>query len=106
MRDFVQRLEFLYEASGSPLGKLLTKLGIKSEKASPSHSACSIGKSEKDGKWYGWSHRAIAGFGIGDKIFDEDFGDDDTPFIAHGEKTIRNEADAKQAAINFARHVS
>lgn len=23
---------------------------------------CSIGKSVKDGKWYGWSHRAISSF--------------------------------------------
>lgn len=29
---------------------------------------CSIGKSVKDKKWYGWSHRAIYGFKIGDKV--------------------------------------
>ena len=29
---------------------------------------CSIGKSIKDGKWYGWSHRAIFGFKIGDEV--------------------------------------
>jgi len=38
------------------------RLGIKPEKASPSHSVCSIGKSAAGGKWYGWSHRAYAGF--------------------------------------------
>lgn len=27
---------------------------------------CSIGFSQKDGKWYGWSHRAIFGFKVGD----------------------------------------
>lgn len=26
---------------------------------------CSIGFNEKEQKWYGWSHRAIFGFGIG-----------------------------------------
>jgi hypothetical protein len=29
---------------------------------------CSIGFCEKEQKWYGWSHRAIYGFGIGSKI--------------------------------------
>lgn len=32
------------------------------------NKVCSIGKSEKDGKWYGWSHRAIYGFQIGDTV--------------------------------------
>ena len=32
------------------------------------NSRCSIGYSEKDGKWYGWSHRAIFGFDIGSKV--------------------------------------
>lgn len=31
-------------------------------KTHPSHSVTSIGRSKKDGKWYGWSHRAIYGF--------------------------------------------
>ncbi len=29
---------------------------------------CSIGLNEKEQKWYGWSHRAIFGFGIGDIV--------------------------------------
>lgn len=45
------------------------KLQVEPEKSDPSHSVCSIGKSKKDGKWYGWSHRAYAGFGKGDKPF-------------------------------------
>ena len=31
-------------------------------------NVCSIGFSEKDNKWYGWSHRAIYGFKIGDVV--------------------------------------
>jgi len=31
-------------------------------------NVCSVGKSLKDGKWYGWSHRAIYGFKIGDTV--------------------------------------
>ena len=41
--------------------------GIKPEKISPDHNVCSIGFSSIDGKWYGWSHRAIFGFKIGSK---------------------------------------
>jgi len=33
---------------------------------------CSIGFCKKDQKWYGWSHRAIFGFGIGSTIDSED----------------------------------
>jgi len=49
----------------------------------------SIGFNEKEQKWYGWSHRAVASFGIGDKIFEEDFGDDNTPFVKHGSQPIK-----------------
>lgn len=66
----------------------------------------SIGFLSKNKKWYGWSHRAICGFGIGDKIFDADFGDSETPFIKHGRVTIKNMDDAKKAAIAFADDVS
>lgn len=31
-------------------------------------SVCSMGFSESQQKWYGWSHRAVAGFGVGDKV--------------------------------------
>ncbi len=41
---------------------------IKSLKRNSNHDTCSIGKSEADGKYYGWSHRAVYGFGIGDVI--------------------------------------
>lgn len=34
----------------------------KPELAHPNNKVCSIGLSKKDGKWYGWSHRAIHGF--------------------------------------------
>lgn len=33
---------------------------------------CSIGFSEKLQKWYGWSHRALFGFGIGDVVKEGD----------------------------------
>ncbi len=36
-------------------------LGIDAEKSG-------FGKSKHDGKWYGWSHRAVYGFKVGDKV--------------------------------------
>jgi len=35
-------------------------------------NVCSIGFCEAEQKWYGWSHRAIFGFGIGDVVKDGD----------------------------------
>lgn len=89
------------------MAKFLIGKGItKFSKTNPRHSVCSIGLDGKNGIWYGWSHRAIAGFKIGDKIFEEDFGNGDTKFTQHGSKTIKNLNDAKQAAINFAKYIS
>jgi hypothetical protein len=47
---------------------------IKGEKTHPDHSVASIGKSEADGKWYGWSHRAVYGFKAGDKVTGDSIG--------------------------------
>lgn len=66
----------------------------------------STGLDEENGIWYGWSHRAIFGFKIGDKIFEEDFGDDKTEFSVHGSKDIKTLDDAKLAAENFSKYVS
>lgn len=51
---------------------LLVEKGVVPQKSEPSHKVCSIGKSLKDGKWYGWSHRAIHGFSIGDEVREGD----------------------------------
>jgi hypothetical protein len=50
---------------------LIYKYGISPE-SFDGHKVCSIGKSIKDGKWYGWSHRAIYGFSIGDTVKEGD----------------------------------
>jgi len=52
--------------------RLCKTWGIKPELSKPNHKVCSIGFSEKDGKWYGWSHRAICGFAVGDKVAEGD----------------------------------
>lgn len=85
--------------------RAIEKYGIQAERVSDEHCVCSIGKG-KDGKWWGWSHRAMVGFGKGDRVFDEDYGDDETPFVKHGKKVINTDDDAKTAAIKFARSVS
>lgn len=55
------------------LADQLDRMGIKREPPrQPSHTVSSTGFSEKDQKWYGWSHRAIAGFGVGDEVKDHD----------------------------------
>lgn len=53
-----------------------------------------------DGKWYGWSHRAVFGFGIGDKVKKGD--------IAYKGKeyTIETEEQAKETAKAFSDGVS
>ena len=86
---------------------LCKKKGLRSiQKTAPSHCTGSIGFNETEQKWYGWSHRALCGFGCGDKLFIENYGDDDTLSIEHGPDTIATLEEAKQAATNFARYVS
>lgn len=62
--------------------------------------SCGLGWSEKEQKWYGWSHRAIHGFGVGDKAM-ECYPDGNK----EGKKCKTLE-DCKQAAIAFANSVS
>ncbi len=91
---------------------------IKPEKKRSNVKSYSIGKSEADGKWYGWSHRAVYGFKPGDKIkgkhlgkkvvykklpngdYDWDNGEYEPDFV------IKDDNHAKQVAITFADNVS
>lgn len=67
-------MESCYTLAGDYIGnvkwarKICGEYGVAPEKANPAHGTCSIGFSAKDQKWYGWSHRAIHGFGIGDHV--------------------------------------
>ena len=60
-----------YNPSGDYIGdaktgkRLVADRGIQPILRTPNSNVCSIGYSLKDGKWYGWSHRAIFGFEIG-----------------------------------------
>ncbi len=63
-----------YTPSGDYIGnkrdawRLVAERGIAPEKITSESNVCSIGFSAKQNKWFGWSHRAIHGFGIGDKV--------------------------------------
>jgi hypothetical protein len=104
--------DWCYNKSGKFIGtekemKFFLKKGITDFDISGNgDSVCSIGFNPKEQKWYGWSHRAICGYGIGDKVFEDSFGNGDTLFTQHGKVTITNLNQAKQSAKNFANYVN
>lgn len=97
-----------YNLEGKYIGNTKTAFrlcqirGIKPEISHKDNNVCSIGFSDKDNKWYGWSHRAIFGFGIGYKITNKvcGFSRIKKPFII---KTLK---EAKKVAIKFADNIS
>ena len=84
-------------ANGKPIVHFKDWLGMKP----CSDTQYSVAKAESDGKYYGWSHRAISGFGIGDKITKDTCGN-----TSGKEYIIKTDGQAKQAAINFAKEIS
>ena len=60
------------EYIGTPrIAAFLVRRGIAPELI-PGNRVCSIGFCDREQKWYGWSHRAIYGFGIGDVVSEGD----------------------------------
>lgn len=86
--------------------KYLAGMCIRPELRTVDSNVCSVGYSAVDLKWYGWSHRALCGFTLGDKLFDEHYGEDDTLFTEHGQTTITTMDEAREAAAAFAAFVS
>ena len=88
------------------------------QKVKPSNCTCSIGYSPAENKWYGWSHRAIHGFTVGDKVEEGDItaisGLTDEYRIQHPEEDMslpvgyiaKDLNGAKRMAIAFAEAVS
>lgn len=76
MKSHTQVLESLAafsEIDGSYIGSEETAKCLVFEKgiapqAITGNDVASIGFSEKEQKWFGWSHRAIAGFGVGSTV--------------------------------------
>jgi hypothetical protein len=97
---------------------LCVKRGIAPILSDPSHQTCSIGFCARDGKWYGWSHRAIHGFAPGDEAREGDLctetGWDDEWLKDHPELDVAMPVgfkavdfeDAKMMAQAFAASVS
>ena len=93
---------------------LVVKRGIKPEKVNPDYNVCSIGYCADEDKWFGWSHRAIFGFGIGDVVKEGDCtnssGWTDEYLAEHPEEDLslpvgfeaKTMDDAKRMAIAFA----
>ena len=52
--------------------RLIVRRGIKPELVNESHNVCSIGFCDQKQKWYGWSHRALYGFSVGDVVEEGD----------------------------------
>ena len=88
------------------------------QKAQKHNNICSIGYSPEENKWYGWSHRAIHGFAIGDVVKEGDLTnssgfveeyriqhpDEDMSLpVGYKAETLN---DAKRMAIAFAEAVS
>jgi len=115
-------MEMAYTPFGDFIGNpkeakaLVEKFGIAPEKASPNHSVCSIGWSEKDQKFYGWSHRAIYGFKIGDIVKDGDLtaapkgiSPNESPDAKYGLPigfVAKTKEDCRKMAVAFAMAVS
>lgn len=97
-----------YNLNGDYIGNsktanlLCKKKGIKPELSKRTHCVCSIGYSERDKAWYGWSHRAIFGFKVGKLITNKASG------FSRIKKSfkIKTLAEAKKVAIKFADSVS
>jgi len=97
--------------------RLCVLRGIRPELRTGTSNTCSVGFSEREQKWYGWSHRAIFGFGIGDVVEEgdlcatsgwtdeylKDHPDDNVLPVGFKALTLN---DAKRMAIAFAASVS
>lgn len=107
-------LESAYTLRGDYLGdakfakSICAKRGIIPEKAEPEHNICTIGFNPREQKWYGWSHRAIYGFGVGSIVKEGSViagGLESNPEFPVGYEAKSLE-DAKRMAKAFAREVS
>ena len=91
------------EYIGSPKdARYLCRRGIRPQLRTPTSGVCSIGYCASERKWYGWSHRAIFGFGVGSVVRKGSCCADGLP-IGFRAKAI---ADAKRMAEVFAESVS
>ncbi len=62
----------LYIGDPKTAALLCGKYGIVPQLSAVGANVCSVGFSERNQKWYGWSQRAFTGFGIGDTVLKGD----------------------------------
>lgn len=96
----------------------ITKVESYSQFSNINSQVACIGFSEKERKWYGWSHRAFYGFGIGHIVkqgnCEASSGWTDEYLKEHPEEDmsmpigfeVKNMEDARRCAIAFAESVS
>jgi hypothetical protein len=106
MENFEVKEGKAYTKSGYLVGKpalarYLEDHGIVPELIAGHYDTCTIGFCAADQKWYGWSEKAIKGFGIGDEIRPNEAGGEKFP----NGKIAGNLDDAKLMAIAFAEAV-
>jgi hypothetical protein len=103
MHSAYSKVDGSYVGTWEDAWKYQNRFGItKIQKSKPDHKVSSIGFNEKENKWYGWSHRAIHGFGIQSESL-EFFPDEEDKKPIWIACTLE---DAKQMAIDFAESVS
>ena len=110
LREHTQMIS-VYHVKGNYIGDIADAYRISNltelrDSSGRSKNTVAVGWNEDTETAYGWSHRAIVGFKRGDKMFEEDFGDDKTLFTEHGTKTIETKRDALKSARAFAKYVS
>jgi hypothetical protein len=81
---------------------LVVKRGIAPEKRTPTSNVCSIGYAKRSRQWFGWSHRAIFGFGVGSVVRPGHCAAESLP-VGFKARTL---AEAKRIAEAFAQAVS
>ncbi len=78
--------------------RLCVKYGIAPELSKDSNNVCSIGYSMKYEMWFGWSHKAISGFAVGDTVKEGDC----TASSGYTDEYLKeNPADNKALPIGF-----
>ena len=87
-------------ANKKPKVRFQDWLEINAQKLNPNHSVTSWGWSPNK-KCYGWSHRAIHGFEIGEKVKSDTCGNE-----SGKEYIIKTKEQAEEAAKNFAKDVA
>jgi hypothetical protein len=85
-----------------PDSVFLARRGIRPERAREGLTVATVGFCAREQKWYGWSHRAIHGFAVGDVVTE---GSCCTDYLLVG-FTAATLEDAREMACAFARSVS